>query len=1278
MHPILQRKLTEVFEAHRLVRARKGHAILLLLAAIAMALLWGFAEITSAQWPMVLLCVGGGLLIGSLLVRVISRGEANLNEIAREIESAHPEMRATLLTAMEQQPKAEGFSYMQLRVVEEAVRQAVKNHWQEELTAREFQKASVMRALALLLFAGGFGLVVHKTFVARKHEPAQVAAKDPEKPKPSALFDITVTPGDAEVERGSRLVVEAKFAKDVPPDAMLVVSDAKGAERTRMPMRATVDTKVFGGLVSNIKDDGVYRVEFEGGRSKDFKITTFVHPELDHADATITPPSYAKQPTREVKNTLKVTALEGSKIGWKMKINKPIKDAELYADKDHIIPLKADPKDATTLLANMLPDESRKYRLHLVDASERSNKTQPLINITVLKNTLPKIEIAFPKRDAKVSKLQELPLEAKLWDDVGVDKAGAVIEFDTAKRDVDLALQAPDKGKKIGVKTMLNLEPEKVEPLQMVSYYFWAEDKGPQGETRRSMSDMFFAEVRPFDGVFREKEAPPSDEEGEPKEGEAQKLLKMQKDIVNANWRLVRDQNSGRETKAMKGDVDTVMTSQSMNDENTEKAIAKVKGAKLKGHLQNAQKEMKSAEAELAKASDAAEAKAVPLALEAEQRALRHLFMAQSLETDVTQADPKSKAKGEQAKQQELEELELKQKEKRYEEDKVASEEKTAEQQENLAVLNKLKELARREEALAEKMKQIEQQLAQAKTEDQKEELANQLKRLQDEQEQLLRDLDDLREKMEKPENAANMADAKKQLDETREKVSEALDQMKEDKVAQASASATRAQKDLEKARDDFRQRTAKRFSEEMKQMRDEARDLAKAQQKLDESLENQKKPEASKDAFDTSAALRQGLSTAQQMREFEEQRERAKKLMENMQRVSEQAEETEPLLHKHLYAALRDARMQGLEENLTEAGQQARYNDRTAAQDADHKASKAVDGLKEGVEKAAESVLGNESEALRMARNELDKLIKEAGDDKQGAGGKEQGDQKSDAKGDVSKTAQKGKGEQPGKEGEGKGDKQTADAQKGQGKGEQPGKKGEGKGDKQTADAQKGQGKGEQPGKEGEGKGDKQTADAQKGQGKGEQPGKEGEGKGEQPGKGGEGKGESNEVAMDAKGQGKGAQQGQGKEPGKGGQKQANKGNASNSGGGGGDWFFDAATEVADNSPITGDGFNQWSDRLRNVEEMLTQPAMRNEAAKILDHARNLRTDAKKNNGAPQAEPLKNRILAPLVELRNQVSEELARREGKNPLSPVDRDQVPEKYRELVQKYYEQLGAGK
>jgi hypothetical protein len=45
------------------------------------------------------------------------------------------------------------------------------------------------------------------------------------------------------------------------------------------------------------------------------------------------------------------------------------------------------------------------------------------------------------------------------------------------------------------------------------------------------------------------------------------------------------------------------------------------------------------------------------------------------------------------------------------------------------------------------------------------------------------------------------------------------------------------------------------------------------------------------------------------------------------------------------------------------------------------------------------------------------------------------------------------------------------------------------------------------------------------------------------------------------------------------------------------------------------------------------------------------------------------------LVELRTRISEELARRESKEALVPIDRDPVPTRYSELVRRYYEELG---
>ena len=72
------------------------------------------------------------------------------------------------------------------------------------------------------------------------------------------------------------------------------------------------------------------------------------------------------------------------------------------------------------------------------------------------------------------------------------------------------------------------------------------------------------------------------------------------------------------------------------------------------------------------------------------------------------------------------------------------------------------------------------------------------------------------------------------------------------------------------------------------------------------------------------------------------------------------------------------------------------------------------------------------------------------------------------------------------------------------------------------------------------------------------------------------------------------------------------------------------------------------------------------------------MRIDYRRDNLPPQADQITTRITNPLVEMRNRLTEELAKLDKENPLAPIDRDPVPSEFRELVKKYYEELGSGK
>jgi hypothetical protein len=111
---------------------------------------------------------------------------------------------------------------------------------------------------------------------------------------------------------------------------------------------------------------------------------------------------------------------------------------------------------------------------------------------------------------------------------------------------------------------------------------------------------------------------------------------------------------------------------------------------------------------------------------------------------------------------------------------------------------------------------------------------------------------------------------------------------------------------------------------------------------------------------------------------------------------------------------------------------------------------------------------------------------------------------------------------------------------------------------------------------------------------------------------------------------------------------------------------------------PITGPEFGPWSDRLREVEEAVDMPDLRVRVATARERARDFRREFTRDRKKPDWAVVRLEVVRPLVEVRNQITEELARRESKDPLVPIDRDPVPGRFSELVRRYYEELGRSK
>jgi hypothetical protein len=509
--------------------------------------------------------------------------------------------------------------------------------------------------------------------------------------------------------------------------------------------------------------------------------------------------------------------------------------------------------------------------------------------------------------------------------------------------------------------------------------------------------------------------------------------------------------------------------------------------------------------------------------------------------------------------------------------------------------------------------------LQEARTDQEREEIQRRLKRLQEQEQQMLADVDELRQRMDRPENQSVMNDERRQLDQTRDDVQRAAEAAAQGAAAQALASGTRAQRQFQQLHDEMRQRNASQFSNELRDMRSEARELARQQEDLSKKMEAENSQEHK--------SLSGSPETKGIQNEIARQKERLTNLVDRATQVSQQAEQAEPLLSRQLYDTVRqftqdtakgvnetqdqllERRLmtRSLYDQLKESTEPdgAKLMDLTAellrlgflpqADETSRRVGANIDNLKRGVERAAESVLGDETEAMRLAQQQLDQLTEELQKEMAQAG-----DSQSQTNLEPSQNNRPG----------GSPDRSPRVAAN--------------NGQRQNQD----------------------SASAAR------QPGNatdQNDPAARQADSGG-----NNSLARGTAG-----------------------GRRDENGGGGLDRLLDNEA-LRPAGPITGADYGPWSDRLRDVEEMLDQPDLRNRVAVARDRVRVMRQEFKHDRKKPDWAVVRLQVMKPLQEVRDRLADELARRESKEALVPIDRDPVPNRYSELVRRYYEELGKEK
>lgn len=1165
--------------------------------------LWGWKSST-ANWT---LCISTVLVTLYILYKSF-RLRVDYKAVAQNIEHKHPDLKALLLTAIEQTPDKPGGSlnYLQERVIGEAVRHAVRYDWLKSVSSTRLVLAQIAWILTLGLLLGAMSqLLLPRPFLLKTG--GNILAQ--------RGYQVTVTPGDTDVESGTPVVVLARFEGRVPLEATLIF-ETPDEEPQQITLTKNLEDPVFGGIIQQVDRNLLYRIEYADRSTRDFHINVYQHPALTRADAKIVYPSYTKLPEKIIQDTRRVSAIEGSQVTLTFTLNKTVSTAQLIPKEGPALDLTVDEEHPNVYTTAITATDNRRYELNLVDAQGLKNEIPQRFSIDVHKNLPPEIKPVFPNRDVLASPLEELSLEAEISDDYGIMNYGMSYALaGVQSADITLSSSA-DSQQKQTFQHLLALEDLGAQPDQLLTYYFWADDIGPDGSNRRSSSDMYFTEVRHFEEIFRESESSQNqNQQNQNQQGQQQgqrggQLAELQKQIISATWNIKRQADQSGSLDDQKEDLDVVRQSQADVLEQAQSTLAQTQEPSAIKALQSATQHMETSLDHLVEAGSSSATTELTPALAAEQSAYQELLKLKEREHRISQsrsANASSTPRSARSERQ-LQQLELRQRENRYETERLAQSQQQTMQREDLQVQNRLRDLARRQSEMSDKLKEAETALRQAQSEREKEEIRRELKRLRDEQLEALRDVDELQERMERPDNRQRMADTRQQLDQSRSRIRQSAEELERGMVSRAITSTTRAQRELEQMRDQFRRNTSSQFSEQMRQMREQAQQLDERQKEIADEMLGQRGSEQK--------TLRDSNDTQNMADRMNQQKESMDDLIEQMKDVSEQAETSEPLLSRKLYETIRETSTKNIDRDLEVVGELIRRNFLPQAQEIEKRAGKGIEELRKGVEEAAESVLGDETEALRLAREQLDELLREVNEEvaRANASGQQNGDPN-----------------QPGNQRSSQ--QQRADTRRGSG--QQPGNDPNQPGTMQAKQ--------------------QQQANAQRGGGRGQ---------GGDPNSPQERQANQRRLAN-----GRSARQRGARRPG---------GRVDPRGWGGNQGTFGPWEQADPNGPLTGQDFRQWSDRLRDVEEMLNESEMRAEAARVRDRARAIRAEFTRHGKEPQWDLVQKMISKPLTELRDRISEELSALESDEAMVPIDRDPVPGRFADLVRKYYENLGGEK
>ena len=559
--------------------------------------------------------------------------------------------------------------------------------------------------------------------------------------------NVEVLPGDVRIPAGQPLKIRARVLageSELSRSQPRLMVTAGGDQRT-VDMVPAGDAFEF--AFDSVDRSFAYKVTAGPVASGDYQVTALFPPRVKRIDIDYQYPSFSGMAPRTEEDGGDIYAPQGTRVRLRIEADKPIASGELSLSRARN---SLSPSSPTAVFADLVLTKDDSYRVRLTDTDGLRSDADSEYFIRLMDDRPPEVRILRPSADQGITPLEEVAIEARAEDDYGVASLDLVYSVAGGKEQVVPFRRLAGTDTQRNGQYVLAAEDLRVKPGDVITYYARARDVGRGKRPSETKTDIFFLEVQPFNAEFENavSQAGGGGASGDP---QIEGLIQAQKEIISATWNVERRSGAGRSDD----DIKAIAQAQSDLKARAERMMSASRGRRGRGFAPQA------IAPQVPRPPQAGATDPVATAVEAMNKAIEQLSSAKTRDAiphEMAALNGLLKAQAEVKRRQIMQQQsnasgggfgnrqtqdlsalfdkELQRQQRTNYEQRSQIEERQQQPQNDQASMDRIRDLARRQEELSRQQRELAQMTA--------EERKRQLERLTREQQELQRQLEEL------------------------------------------------------------------------------------------------------------------------------------------------------------------------------------------------------------------------------------------------------------------------------------------------------------------------------------------------------------------------------------------------------------------------------------------------------------------------------------------------------------------------------------------------------